>query len=83
MFHRVPLVPVFSFGDHELWEQEENPKGSLIRAFQDKSQKLLTFALPIFHARGIFQYNYGLIPYRKCVNTIGKWIVFDMIIRKF
>ncbi|XP_076809753.1 2-acylglycerol O-acyltransferase 1-like [Clavelina lepadiformis] len=66
----VDLVPVFSFGDHELWEQEPNPPGSWLRKFQDFSQKWCTFALPMFHARGIFQYNYGLMPYRKPIHTV-------------
>ena len=69
---RVPLVPVFSFGDHYLWEQESNPSGSRLRKFQDASQKLMQFALPLFHARGMFQYNYGLMPYRRSVHTVGK-----------
>jgi len=66
----VPLVPVFSFGDHYLWEQSPNPKGSLIRRMQDSAQKVMDFALPLFHARGIFQYNYGLMPYRRGVHTV-------------
>ncbi|XP_002120879.2 2-acylglycerol O-acyltransferase 1 [Ciona intestinalis] len=66
----VPLVPVFSFGDHALWEQKPNPPGSLIRRFQDSSQKWMQVALPVFHARGIFQYNFGLIPYRRSVHTV-------------
>lgn len=66
----VPLVPVFSFGDHYLWEQSPNPKGSFTRTFQDKAQKIMDFALPMFHARGIFQYNYGLMPYRRPVHTV-------------
>lgn len=28
-------------------------------------------ALPLFHARGVFQYSFGLMPYRKPINTVG------------
>lgn len=70
MTEGVPLVPVFSFGDHALWEQEPNPPGSALRNFQDASQRWMQFALPLFHARGIFQYNYGMLPYRRQVDTI-------------
>lgn len=28
------------------------------------------FALPLIHARGIFNYDVGLLPYRKAVNTV-------------
>lgn len=27
--------------------------------------------MPLFHARGVFQYSFGLMPYRKPINTIG------------
>ncbi|XP_069615494.1 2-acylglycerol O-acyltransferase 2 [Ranitomeya imitator] len=64
------LVPVFSFGDNELFDQVENPRGSLLRSVQEKMQKLLGVAFPLFHARGVFQYSFGLIPYRRPINTI-------------
>jgi len=66
----VPLVPVFSFGDHSLWNQEANPPGSKLRLFQDACQRWMQFALPAFHGRGYFQYSFGLLPYRKSVDTI-------------
>lgn len=28
-------------------------------------------AMPLFHARGVFQYSFGLMPYRKPINTVG------------
>ncbi|XP_073404705.1 2-acylglycerol O-acyltransferase 2 [Dendrobates tinctorius] len=64
------LVPVFSFGENELFDQVENPKGSLLRSLQEKLQKLMGVALPLFHARGVFQYSFGLMPYRRPINTI-------------
>lgn len=34
-------------------------------------------AMPLFHARGVFQYSFGLIPYRKPIHTVGmKSLVF-------
>ncbi|XP_039270380.2 2-acylglycerol O-acyltransferase 2-A-like [Styela clava] len=68
--HGVPLVPCFSFGDHELWDQAENPPGSKLRKFQEFSMKYLDVAFPAFHARGIFQYNYGLLPRRRPLNFV-------------
>ncbi|XP_056417161.1 2-acylglycerol O-acyltransferase 2 isoform X2 [Hyla sarda] len=64
------LVPVFSFGENELFDQVENPKGSWLRAIQEKLQKVMGVALPLFHARGVFQYSFGLMPYRRPINTI-------------
>uniref|UniRef100_A0AC11C351 Uncharacterized protein n=1 Tax=Ovis aries TaxID=9940 RepID=A0AC11C351_SHEEP len=68
--HGAYLVPVFSFGENELFNQVSNPKGSWLRNVQEKLQKMMGFALPLFHARGIFQYSFGLIPYRKHIHTV-------------
>ncbi|XP_035954582.1 2-acylglycerol O-acyltransferase 1 isoform X4 [Halichoerus grypus] len=68
--HGASLVPVFSFGENELFKQVNNPEGSWLRTVQEKLQKVMGFALPLFHARGIFQYNFGLMPYRKPIHTV-------------
>ncbi|KAI9483885.1 MAG: diacylglycerol acyltransferase-domain-containing protein [Benjaminiella poitrasii] len=52
--HKAPLVPVFSFGENELYDQVDNEKGSVIFKCQKKMQSLLGFTFPLFHARGIF-----------------------------
>ncbi|KGL78119.1 2-acylglycerol O-acyltransferase 1, partial [Tinamus guttatus] len=68
--HGAHLVPVFSFGENELFKQVANPRGSRLRNIQEKLQKIMGFALPLFHARGVFQYTFGLIPYRQPIHTI-------------
>ncbi|NXQ46335.1 MOGT1 acyltransferase, partial [Catharus fuscescens] len=68
--HGAHLVPVFSFGENELFKQVANPKGSWLRNVQEKLQKIMGFALPLFHARGVFQYSFGLIPYRQPIHTV-------------
>lgn len=68
-----PLVPVFNFGEHFLYNQAPNPKGSLLRKFQNWFKDTISFSPPIFYGRGIFQYNFGLVPYRKPLNiVVGK-----------
>ncbi|XP_059819248.1 2-acylglycerol O-acyltransferase 2 isoform X2 [Hypanus sabinus] len=66
----APLVPVFSFGENEVFDQVKNPKGSFLRRVQERLQKLMGVSLPLFHARGVFQYSFGLIPYRKPIYTV-------------
>lgn len=84
LFYRAHLVPVFSFGENELFKQVANPKGSWLRNVQEKFQKIMGFALPLFHARGIFQYSFGLIPYRQPINTVGKFpVLFVMLFQMF
>ncbi|KAJ3305899.1 diacylglycerol O-acyltransferase 1 [Kappamyces sp. JEL0829] len=65
-----PLVPVFSFGENDLWEQLPNPEGSFLRKFQDFSRKWTTVVPPFLHGRGIFQYSYGIVPFRKQVVSV-------------
>ncbi|KAM4714421.1 2-acylglycerol O-acyltransferase 1 isoform 2-T2 [Anableps anableps] len=68
--HGAQLVPVFSFGENELFDQMENPAGSPLRRLQNRLQSIMGIAMPLFHARGVFQYSFGLIPYRKPVHTV-------------
>lgn len=65
------LVPVYSFGENEVFDQVSNPQGTWLRWIQDSLQSIMGVSLPLFHARGIFQYSFGLIPYRKPINTVG------------
>ncbi|NXY81605.1 MOGT2 acyltransferase, partial [Alcedo cyanopectus] len=66
----TPLVPVFSFGENDLFEQVRNPKGSWLRQLQHRLQQIMGISLPLFHARGVFQYSFGLIPYRRPICTV-------------
>ncbi|OQR92024.1 diacylglycerol O-acyltransferase 2 [Achlya hypogyna] len=43
----VPLVPVYTFGETDLYTQLANPIGSILRAVQEKLMKKFTFSMPI------------------------------------
>ena len=64
------LVPVFGFGENELFDQVANPQGSIVRKIQNQLQNRMGFAIPLFHGRGIFQYNYGLLPKRIPIDVV-------------
>ncbi|XP_034021593.1 2-acylglycerol O-acyltransferase 2-A [Thalassophryne amazonica] len=68
--HGAQLVPVFSFGENDLFDQLNNPTGSPLRTLQERLQSIMGVAMPLFHARGVFQYSFGLIPYRKPIHTV-------------
>ncbi|KAE8620264.1 hypothetical protein XENTR_v10010172 [Xenopus tropicalis] len=68
--HGAHLVPVLSFGENDLYNQVNNPRGSLLRATQEKLQKIFGIALPLFHGRGVFQYSWGLLPHRRPIYTV-------------
>lgn len=75
----TPLVPIFSFGENDLFEQVRNPKGSWLRKLQHRLQQIMGISLPLFHARGIFQYSFGLVPYRRPICTVGKSFLGTML----
>ncbi|SPO28360.1 probable diacylglycerol acyltransferase type 2b [Ustilago trichophora] len=67
------LVPVFSFGENDVYEQLSNEEGTKIFALQKKFQAVFGFTLPFFHGRGLFNYSIGLMPYRHpIVSVVGK-----------
>ncbi|XP_017538007.1 2-acylglycerol O-acyltransferase 2 [Pygocentrus nattereri] len=68
--HGAHLVPVYSFGENEVFDQVANPRGTWLRWIQDRLQSIMGVSLPLFHARGIFQYSFGLMPYRKPITTV-------------
>ena len=64
------LVPVLAFGENDLYDQfgaESHPE---IHKFQLLVKKLLGFTIPLFHARGVFNYDVGLMPYRRPLNIV-------------
>uniref|UniRef100_A0A672GVF6 Acyltransferase n=1 Tax=Salarias fasciatus TaxID=181472 RepID=A0A672GVF6_SALFA len=70
MEHGAHLVPVFSFGENEVFDQVQNPRGTWLRWVQENLQSVMGVSLPLFHARGVFQYSFGLMPYRKPITTV-------------
>ncbi|CAH1792021.1 unnamed protein product [Owenia fusiformis] len=74
------LVPVYSFGENDVFYQADNPKGSKLRQFQEMFKRLFGFSPPLFHGRGVFNYSFGFLPFRTPINTIvGKPIHTEKI----
>jgi len=68
--HGAALVPVYSFGENYIFTQFSNPRGSKLRKFQDWMQKKIGFSTPFFQGRGIFNYDFGMLPHRRPINTV-------------
>lgn len=66
----MPLVPVFSFGELDLYDQVSNPPGSKLRRYQEAFKNLTGVAPIIVNGRGIFQYSFGWLPKRRPLNTV-------------
>ncbi|BCS27487.1 diacylglycerol acyltransferase type 2A [Aspergillus puulaauensis] len=64
------LVPVLAFGENDLYEQVRSDSHPLIHKFQMMVKQTLGFTIPLFHARGVFNYDVGLMPYRRPLNIV-------------
>ncbi|XP_036266208.1 2-acylglycerol O-acyltransferase 2-like isoform X1 [Pipistrellus kuhlii] len=62
--HGASLVPVFSFGENDVFQQVPNPPGSWLRMAQEALQPLLRLSLPLFHGR------LGPLPFRSHICTV-------------
>jgi hypothetical protein len=68
--HGRDLVPAFGFGENEIFHQIPNQDGSKVKRFQEWLQTKLTFTLPLFFGRGVLQYTYGLISFRRPITVV-------------
>jgi 2-acylglycerol O-acyltransferase 2 len=64
------LVPVLAFGENDLYDQVTSTSHPGIHKAQLLIKKLLGFTIPLFHARGVFNYDVGLMPYRRPLNIV-------------
>jgi 2-acylglycerol O-acyltransferase 2 len=64
------LVPTLAFGENDLYEQVDSEKHPWLHRGQIVTKKVMGFTIPLFHARGIFNYDVGLMPYRRPVNIV-------------
>lgn len=68
--HGAHLVPVLSFGENEIYSQAVFKEGSIVNRLQKFVTKLIRFSPPLFYGRGVFQYTFGILPYRKPITTV-------------
>lgn len=66
----VSLVPCYCFGENELYNILEPDEDSYWRKLQLWLKKSFGFTIPFFHARGVFNYDFGLLPFRKEVTLV-------------
>lgn len=88
MMCRAGLVPVFSFGENDIYQQMPNEKGTWLYTAQKKFQGMFGFTLPLFHGRGLLNCgclsisavvdadgradNLGLLPYRRRIVSVSE-----------
>lgn len=64
------LVPVFSFGEIDVFDQLHSENNSRLRKFQEFVKRWTGVAPIIFIGRGFFQYSFGIIPRRSPIFTV-------------
>lgn len=70
------LVPVLAFGENDIYEQLNADTHPTLHKLQLYFKKAMGFTVPVFHARGIFNYDVGMMPYRRPMNiVVGKPIM--------
>ncbi|EKX48735.1 hypothetical protein GUITHDRAFT_52406, partial [Guillardia theta CCMP2712] len=67
LLHSASLVPVIAFGETDVYGVLQN---QFFKKVQVRLQKWFGFAMPLFHGRGIFNYNFGLIPHRRPITVV-------------
>lgn len=67
------LVPVIGFGETDLYDQLNKDEHPWVHKFQLFVLRAMKFTLPFMRGRGVFNYDYGLMPYRRPLNiVVGK-----------
>ncbi|GAP84813.2 putative diacylglycerol acyltransferase [Rosellinia necatrix] len=64
------LVPVLAFGENDLYDQLQPQEHPFMHSIQMFILKVWKFTLPFLHGRGIFNYDVGLMPYRRPLNVV-------------
>ncbi|SCU82629.1 LADA_0C06898g1_1 [Lachancea dasiensis] len=66
----VNLVPCFAFGETDCYNILQTDDKSYLRRLQLWFKRSYGFTIPFFFARGLFNYDFGLIPFRKPINIV-------------
>ncbi|XP_005184415.1 2-acylglycerol O-acyltransferase 2-A [Musca domestica] len=65
-----PIVPSFSFGEVDIYDQVDNPPDSMLRKFQSFVKHWTGVSPLIVLGRGFFQYTFGFLPHRRQIVQV-------------
>jgi hypothetical protein len=78
---RAYLVPSYSFGENETYNQETFAEGTWLRFFQKNIQKIgkriLGINLCTIHGRGLTRGSWGFLPFNHPITTVGELSTFS------
>ncbi|KAL8304154.1 hypothetical protein RB597_004561 [Gaeumannomyces tritici] len=64
------LVPVLAFGENDLYAQWGPRDHPWFHSMQKKALALLGFSVPVLQGRGVFNYDFGILPHRRPLNVV-------------
>lgn len=64
------LVPALAFGENDLYDQMNPRAHPWLHSLQMFVLRVWKFTLPFLHGRGIFNYDVGLMPYRRPLHIV-------------
>ncbi|KAG0300279.1 diacylglycerol O-acyltransferase 1 [Linnemannia gamsii] len=64
------LVPTLAFGENDLYELYSTDHTSKMYHVQQCMKNVLGWTMPMFNGRGVFNYEFGLMPRRKPVAIV-------------
>ncbi|XP_044756826.1 2-acylglycerol O-acyltransferase 1-like isoform X2 [Coccinella septempunctata] len=65
-----PLVPVYGFGENEIFGQYKFKGGTFMWKFQRFFKRVTGCAFIIVKGRGVFQYSFGILPHRRPITVV-------------
>ncbi|XP_045365131.1 acyl-CoA wax alcohol acyltransferase 2 [Camelus bactrianus] len=68
--HGVALIPAYTFGETELYNQHIFTPGGLVNRFQKWFQSMVHIYPCAFYGRGFTENSWGFLPYARPVTTI-------------
>ncbi|AMD21131.1 HEL150Cp [Eremothecium sinecaudum] len=66
----VNLVPIYGFGETDCFRILESSKYSMLHKFQQWVKRHYGFTIPFFFARGVFNYDFGFLPFRNPIDVV-------------
>mmetsp|Transcript_6004 Transcript_6004/g.7934 ORF Transcript_6004/g.7934 Transcript_6004/m.7934 type:complete len:416 (+) Transcript_6004:150-1397(+) len=70
LVHGSNLVPVLSFGENDIFETVAGDEHKALKSIQTRLKQIFKYAMPIFYGRGMLNYSFGLLPFRRPINTV-------------
>ncbi|EPB69998.1 diacylglycerol acyltransferase [Ancylostoma ceylanicum] len=64
------LVPMYNFGENDVYETFPNPRGTRMREIQEWIKNKWGICPPLMIGRGIFNYSYGILPHRRPITSV-------------